>query len=193
MQGDLKQDRAHPDSDGQTGEEQIAGGMEQATEKAPRAAEQEGGAAGESSEVQELRDRHLRLAAEFDNYRKRVERERAESWQRAQGQLAERLLDALDDLQRFTSAEAETLSAEAVLDGVRLIERKILRALEAAGLEPIEAEGQPFDPEVHEALTTVPTEDPEADDSVADVFQRGYRFKGALLRPARVRVHRHEA
>lgn len=139
----------------------------------------------------EMRDRHLRLAAEFDNYRKRVARERSETWQRAQAELAERLLDPLDDLQRFTSADPQDLTEEAVLEGMRLVERKITKTLEAAGLEALDAEGQPFDPEIHEAVTTAPTDDREADESVADVFQRGYRFKGTLLRPARVRVHRY--
>lgn len=149
-------------------------------------------AAEEVRGVSEMRDRHLRLAAEFDNYRKRVARERAETWQRAQAELAERLLDSLDDLQRFTSADPDSLTEEAVLEGMRLVERKITRTLEAAGLEALDAEGQPFDPSIHEAVTTAPTDDREADESVADVFQRGYRFKGALLRPARVRVHRYE-
>lgn len=147
--------------------------------------------ASEAEDLAATRDRLLRLAAEFDNYRKRVEREKGDSWTRAQGQLAERLLEPLDDLQRFTSADPATLSAEAALEGLRLVERKLSRALEAAGLEPVEAEGQRFDPSVHEALGTVNTGDREAEDSVADVFQRGYRFKGALLRPARVRVHRY--
>lgn len=143
-------------------------------------------------ELAQTRDRLLRLAAEFDNYRKRVERERTESWTRAQAQLAERLLEPLDDLQRFTSADPTALSTESAIEGLRLVERKLFRALESAGLEPVDAEGQPFDPSLHEALGTVGTEDREADESVADVFQRGYRFKGALLRPARVRVHRYE-
>ncbi|MDQ3556979.1 MAG: nucleotide exchange factor GrpE [Gemmatimonadota bacterium] len=149
-------------------------------------------APGPQREAAETQDRLLRLAAEFDNYRKRMERERAESWQRAQAQLAERLLEPLDDLQRFTASDGSGLSVESVLEGVRLVERKILRSLEAAGLEPLDAEGAAFDPSVHEALGTVATDDRAADESVADVFQRGYRFKGTLLRPARVRVYRFE-
>lgn len=150
------------------------------------------GSAAGANELSETRDRLLRLAAEFDNYRKRVERERAESWTRAQAQLAERLLDPLDDLQRLTSADPASLSTESVIEGMSMVERKLFRALESAGLEPLEAEGERFDPSIHEALGTVSTEDQESDDSVADVFQRGYRFKGTLLRPARVRVHRYE-
>jgi molecular chaperone GrpE len=143
-------------------------------------------------ELSELRDRHLRLAAEYDNYRRRVERERVESRTRAQAELVERLLDSLDDLQRVAHYTPESASAEALLEGARMVERKLLRALEAAGMEPVEAEGQPFNPEYHEALTTVAAETREEDNAVADVFQKGYRFKGTLLRPARVRVKKYE-
>lgn len=148
-------------------------------------------AAGED-ELAQARDRHLRLAAEFENYRKRVTREREESWNRAQAQLVEKLLDALDDLQRVTEFTADAASADTLLEGAKMAERKLMRTLEAAGLEPLDAEGKPFDPTVHEAITTVRTEDAEEDETVADVFQSGYRFKGTLLRPARVRVKRYE-
>jgi molecular chaperone GrpE len=143
------------------------------------------------SEVAALKDRHLRLAAEFENYRKRVERERTESWTRAQAQLAERLLEPLDDLERIAGFDAESKEAAAVFEATEMVRRKLIRSLEAAGLETIEAEARPFDPTVHEALTTVPTEDPGEDDTVAQVYQQGYRFKGVLLRPARVVVKKH--
>ncbi|HEX5520431.1 MAG TPA: nucleotide exchange factor GrpE [Longimicrobiaceae bacterium] len=138
------------------------------------------------------RDRYLRLAAEFDNYRKRTERERAETWTRAQQALIERLLEPLDDLQRVAHYDPQTVSAASLHEGIELVERKIMRVLESFGLEAIDAEGQPFDPEVHEALMTTPTEVAEHDGTVADVFQRGYRLKGSLVRPARVRVHNYE-
>ena len=143
-------------------------------------------------EVTALRERHLRLAAEFDNYRKRVERERSESWIRAQAQLIERLLEPIDDLQRITGQDVATTSSSALHEGVGLVERKLFRVLEAIGVEEIEAEGRPFDPTIHEALTTVPTEDEGEDNSVAQVYQKGYRIKGVLLRPARVVVRKHQ-
>jgi len=138
------------------------------------------------------RERYLRLAAEFDNYRKRTERERAETWTRAQQALIERLLEPLDDLQRVADFDPETVSAVSLHEGIELVERKMMRVLESFGLEAIEAAGQPFDPEVHEALMTTPTDVAEHDGTVADVFQRGYRLKGSLVRPARVRVHNYE-
>jgi len=146
----------------------------------------------EAEALTEMQDRYLRLAAEFDNYRKRTERERSESWLRAQADLAGRLLDPLDDLNRVTDQDGAEASPDAVIEGIRLVERKLLRTLEDAGLETVQAAGTPFDPEIHEALMTVPAEAPEEDDTVADVFQKGYRFKGVLLRPARVRVKKFE-
>jgi molecular chaperone GrpE len=142
--------------------------------------------------VQALRDRYLRLAAEYDNYRKRTDRERAESWTRAQAQLVQQLLDALDDLARVADYNAETTSVQALLDGVQMVERKLFRALESAGLAVLDASGHPFVPSVHEALMTAPAEHDEHDDTVGEVFQKGYRFKGELLRPARVQVRKYE-
>lgn len=144
------------------------------------------------AELEALNDRHLRLAAEFDNYRKRIERERAELWTRAQAELVTRLLEVLDDLQRVGQFEAETTSVAALLEGARLVEKKMRHILESAGLEPIVAEGEFFNPSTMDALLTVPTERPEEDDQVAEVFQKGYRFQGILIRPARVRVKKYE-
>jgi len=143
-------------------------------------------------EVQQLHDRYLRLAAEFDNYRRRSERERQEAWARAQGDLAAKLLDSLDDLERV-SHHAAGATAESLLQGVQLVERKLRAALQSAGLEPVEAEGALFDPNSMEAVAMVAAESQADDDVVSDVFQKGYRFKGTLLRPARVRVKKHGA
>jgi len=142
-------------------------------------------------EFSTLSDRHLRLAAEFDNYRKRIERERAELWARAQAELVGRLLDPIDDLERVT-AHGDP-SAAAFIEGVQLVERKFRQVLEAAGLEEVEAQGAQFDPNAMEAIALVPAESEDEDDVVSDVFQRGYRFKGILVRPARVRVKKHGA
>lgn len=144
--------------------------------------------ADSSNELEAVRDRHLRLAAEFDNYRKRVEREKGESWVRAQAELAQRLLEPLDDLQRIADFDPAVTNAQALHEGAEMVEKKFLRALENAGLEVIDAEGKPFDPTQHEALTTMPAEGEDDDDTVAQVFRKGYRFKGVLLRPAQVVV-----
>jgi len=160
------------------------GGSEAGQQAAPEAADPR-------AELQALKERHLRLAAEFDNYRKRVERERAESWVRAQGELAGRLLEPLDDLQRIADFDPATTSSAALHEGAEMVEKKFLRALEAAGLEEIDAADKPFDPTQHEALTTVPAASEDEDDTVAQVYRKGYRFKGVLVRPAQVVVKKH--
>lgn len=178
-----------------------AGGPEQPGTSKVVAEEASGGEAGNRGvaaevddlrdELQALNDQHLRLAAEFDNYRKRNERDRQTLATRLQRDLVASLLDVLDDLQRVGHSSPET-DAEAVLEGVGLVEKKFVSVLESAGLDPIDAEGKRFDPEIMEALMMVPTDDPEKDDHVADVFQKGYRFRDAMVRPARVRVWQHE-
>jgi molecular chaperone GrpE len=140
------------------------------------------------SQLEESRDRQLRLAAEFDNYRKRVSRERVEQSDRAQASLVTRLLDVLDDMDRL-SAEGSSASAESLRQAVALVDRKLWKELEAAGVERIDPVGQPFDPSFHEAVSTIPPPKPELDHTVSATFQTGYRFKGNLVRPARVQVY----
>lgn len=143
-------------------------------------------------ELDALNDRHLRLAAEFDNYRKRSQAELGSSGIRAQASLVERLLDILDDFRRVTSTDPGEASVESLLEGVRLVEQKLHRALGEAGLEPIEPEGEPFDPNVMEAMIRVPAESREEDETVDQVLQTGFRFRGHLVRPARVSVRKYE-
>ena len=136
----------------------------------------------------ELRDKYLRLAAEFDNYRKRAMRERAEAGSRAQGELLKHITDSLDDLGRVTAVDPASTDARSVVQGVDLVAKKLLKALTGAGLEIIDPLHQTFDPAVHEAVATEPALSPEDDHVVSQVFQPGYRFGGQLLRPARVVV-----
>jgi molecular chaperone GrpE len=140
------------------------------------------------SQLEESRDRQLRLAAEFDNYRKRVSRERIELNDRAQASLVIRLLDVLDDMDRL-SAEGGGASADSIREAVGLVDRKLRKELEAAGVERIDPVGEPFDPSIHEAVSVVPPPQPDLDHTVSATFQTGYRFKGALVRPARVQVY----
>ena len=142
-----------------------------------------------------LNDRHLRLAAEFSNYRRRAEGEMSEAWGRAQADLLRRFLDVLDDLQRVSALDPvdEAVSVTSVVEGVELVERKFIRALEEASVEVIEPEpGDPFDPTGMEAVMRVPSESPDDDDTVDQVLQKGYRFRNHLVRPARVSVRKHE-
>jgi molecular chaperone GrpE len=140
------------------------------------------------SQLDESRDRQLRLAAEFDNYRKRVSRERVEQSDRAQASLVTRLLEVLDDMDRLC-AEGGSASGDSIRQALGLVDRKLRKELESAGVERIDPVGQPFDPGVHEAVSVVPPPRPDLDHTVSATFQAGYRFKGALVRPARVQVY----
>lgn len=139
-------------------------------------------------QLRESQDRHLRLAAEFDNFRKRIARERIELADRAQAALVMRLAEVLDDMDRVVGSAAGT-SGETMLQGMQLVDRKLRKELEAAGLERIEPVGQGFDPTLHEAVSVIAPPTPEQDHLVSAVFQVGYRFKGNLVRPARVQVY----
>ena len=134
------------------------------------------------------KDRHLRLAADFENFRKRTAKERTEMWMRAQADLVGRLADALDDLSRFAHIDPAETDAKTLHEGVDLVERKVWKELEAAGVTRIDQAGVPFDPNVHEAVTTQPASKPEEDHTVGQVVQPGYKMRDILLRPARVVV-----
>ena len=142
----------------------------------------------EDRRLAEQHDKYLRLAAEYDNYRKRTARDSQLASQRGQGELLRGLLDAFDDLSRFAHVDPTTTDTKTVVDGVALVERKVLKALSALGLEVINPVDQSFDPATMEAVTTEPALSPEDDHVVSRVFQVGYRFNGQLLRPARVAV-----
>lgn len=148
-----------------------------------------GGRQGElENEVAELKDRHLRLAAEFDNYRKRINRERAELSDRAQASFVAKLLDVLDDMDRLAASDPAT-PLSSLREGLSAIDRKLSKELEDAGVERIDPTGTTFDPSQHEAVSTVPAPDRSRNQQVSATFQPGYRFKGVLVRPARVQVY----
>lgn len=138
--------------------------------------------------LREAQDRHLRLAAEFDNFRKRIARERVELSDRAQAAFVIRLLEVLDDLDRVVEMDPAG-PVDTLRQGVQLVDRKLRKELAAAGLERIDPAGAGFDPSLHEAVSVLPPPTPEQDHQVSATFQVGYRFKGALVRPARVQVY----
>jgi molecular chaperone GrpE len=132
----------------------------------------------------ELHDMVLRGRAEFDNFRRRVERERVESWQAATAAAVKELLPVLDDFERALQVKT---ADENYSKGVELIFNRFFESLKKLGLETMETVGQPFDPNVHEAIGRV--EMPVAvDGTVIAEMQKGYNFKGKLLRPAWVQV-----
>ncbi|NUO64151.1 MAG: nucleotide exchange factor GrpE [Gemmatimonadaceae bacterium] len=159
----------------------------------PRGGDEQGAAVGDGGgiaerDLAEQRDKYLRLAAEYDNFRKRAQRERLEAGQRGQAELVKQLIDPLDDLARFAHVDPATVDAATVVQGADMVEKKLHKALAAAGLTVINPVDQPFDPELHEAVATEPALSPEDDHMVSRVYQAGYRFGSQLLRPARVVV-----
>jgi molecular chaperone GrpE len=137
-----------------------------------------------AAERDEYLDQLKRIAAEFENYRKRTARDQAEFTLRANERLVKELLPVLDDLGRALEA-AEKHEEAKLEDGVRLVHRQLAELLRKEGLAEIETDGK-FDPHVHEALLTQPSEAPEG--SVIDVVQKGYKLGDRILRPARVVV-----
>jgi len=138
--------------------------------------------------LSEQKDKYLRLFAEFENFRKRSVRERLEAESKGMAALIASLLDALDDLGRVAHFDPATTPAQAIAEGVALVEKKMLKSLTGLGLVVVSPEGEKFDPAVHEALSAMPAAAPEEDERVAQVYQVGYTFNGQLLRPARVVV-----
>jgi molecular chaperone GrpE len=141
-----------------------------------------------AAQLAEQKDKLLRLAAEYDNFRKRAVRERQAAEAAGMSVLVRGILDALDDLGRFAHVDPATTDASTIQQGVEMVEKKLLKSLAGHGLEIVDPVGAPFDPAVQEAITTVPALSPDEDHLVAQVFQVGYVFNGQLLRPARVVV-----
>jgi molecular chaperone GrpE len=132
-----------------------------------------------------LHDRLLRQAAEFDNYRKRVERDRRESAQFAAVDLVQDLLPVIDDFERALQIEAP--GAESYRQGLEIIHRALMEMLRKRGVTPIEAVGTNFDPQVHQAVSYEEAPD-RRDGEVLEQFTRGYRLGDKLIRPAMVKV-----
>jgi molecular chaperone GrpE (heat shock protein) len=144
------------------------------------------------AERQDLFDKLARRSADFDNFRKRTERERSETYNRALAEVVRRLLPVLDNLQRALDAERVVQVKESeefrhFLQGVELINRQLGGVLESLGVESVPTVGELFDPHVHEAVATEETEEVEPD-TITQEMQRGYRLGDKLLRPAMVKV-----
>lgn len=145
-----------------------------------------------AAERDELKDRMLRLAAETENFKKRLERDKAEFLRRANEGMVKDLLPVLDNLERALSHAAEPGGQGTLAEGVSLTVQELMKVLERHGLERIEAMGQPFNPEFHEAM--MQQEDPAQDENtVLMELQKGYMFQGRLLRPSMVVVSKKPA
>jgi molecular chaperone GrpE len=134
--------------------------------------------------ISEYKDGWQRSAADFQNYRRRVESEKAETYQNAVGSIIKRYLPILDDLERALAARPADL---AWVDGIELIYRKLQFVLESEGLKRIEADGQMFDPNYHEAILQEPSQDHQSG-QIITVVQNGYILGERVIRPAQVKV-----
>lgn len=136
----------------------------------------------------EQQDKYLRLYAEFENFRKRAVRDRQDAEHRGMGAVMKGLLETLDDLGRVAHMTPEGTAAQQVIEGIEMVEKKLLKSLAGHGLEVVNPVDARFDPSKHEAITTMPAASADEDEMVAQVYQVGYLLNGTLLRPARVVV-----
>ncbi|HEY6060568.1 MAG TPA: nucleotide exchange factor GrpE [Gemmatimonadales bacterium] len=184
-----KETPAEPAAAPQNAAEAPPAGSGALLERAPEAVVRLEDELGEArTALAQATDRYLRLAAEFENYKKRSVRERTETRARAQAELIERLVDALDDLARFAHVDPAQTDAKTIHDGVDMVERKFWKQLDAVGVTRIDQIGVPFNPNVHEAVTMQPAAAAALDHTVGAVLQPGYKLGDALIRPARVVV-----
>lgn len=139
-----------------------------------------------TAERDELSDKYIRAQAEIVNMRRRNEKEQASLLKYDGQKLAKAILPALDNLERALTVEAE--HSEQLLKGVEMVQKDLLKALKENDIAEIEADGQKFDPNLHQAVQTVPADDDHPADTVVKVFQKGYILKDRVLRPAMVVV-----
>jgi molecular chaperone GrpE len=137
----------------------------------------------------ELNDKYLRLFSEFDNYRKRTNKERLDLMSTASAQVIMDLLPVLDDFERaFVAMESGSDKDKSYIEGTKLIYNKLKSVLGKRGLEPMKSIGETFDTDFHEALTNIPASTPDQKGKVVDEIEKGYMLKGKVIRFAKVVV-----
>ena len=139
-------------------------------------------------EVERLNDQVYRLSAEISNIQKRNAKERQDAAKYRSQSLAQNLLNVIDNLERAIASPSESEEAQNLKKGVEMVYESFLYALREEGIEEIDALDQPFDPTLHHAVQTVPVEEGQEADKVVQVFQKGYKLKDRVLRPAMVIV-----
>jgi molecular chaperone GrpE len=186
-----RKDKKLPDKDTNINMErdEADGGLEQSTDERNAAPEPVGNNAETAkllTELDDLRQTLLRRQADFDNYRKRIEKERTEDSKRTTARLIEGLIPVIDGFEHALAAHREK-EYEVYRKGFELIHRLLLDNITKLGVERIEPLGKPFDPHLHQAMDRLETAEYE-DGAIVQVFQPGYVFHGRVLRPAMVRV-----
>ena len=141
-----------------------------------------------TQELQEMKDKYLRLMAEFDNYKKRTFREKLETINTASRDTMLAVLPVLDDFDRAKQVADDDNTTETFSEGVELVYSKIHNVLKSKGLQAMESTGEPFDPELHEALTEIPAPSEDMKGIVIDTIEKGYKLNDTIIRHAKVVV-----
>jgi molecular chaperone GrpE len=144
--------------------------------------------ADKDKQVQEYIAKYRQASSEFEEARLRLRREISKDVERARREVLAEILEVLDNLDRAVDAAGRAQSVDSVIQGIDLVRRQFLSKLEGLGVTRIDASGQPFDPQLHEAVTTIPASSPEQDGLVVGVVRHGYRVGTDVLRPATVAV-----
>lgn len=142
-------------------------------------------------QIQEYLGKYRQASAEFEEARLRLRREISKDIERARREILADLLDVVDNLDRAIDAARQSPNADSLLQGVDMVRRQFLGKLEGFGVKPIDSANAQFDPQMHEAVSTVPAASPDQDGQVVGVIRRGYRIGDDVLRPAAVAVAKH--
>lgn len=169
-------------------QEEINETVESTTEENVETTENQSEEEADKAKIAELNEKYVRLYSDFDNYRKRTIREKADIISNASAEVIKDLLPVLDDFERAIANNENMEEGDSIKEGFQLIYNKFKNILVAKGLESMEAKGNVFDPELHEAITNIPAPSDEMKGKVVDVIERGYMLKGKMLRYAKVVV-----
>lgn len=165
--------------------------LQEELEETPEATEETAEEVEELEEVDpvaEANDKYLRLAAEFDNFKRRTLKEKSQIYTSAAADVLEAILPLIDNLGRATAVEAESEEAKNLLDGVKLVERQLMEILTNLGVEEIKAVGEKFDPNLHNAVMHIDDETIDGEEIVVEEFMKGYIYKDKVIRHSTVKV-----
>ena len=142
----------------------------------------------EKDPLAELNEQYLRLAAEYDNYKRRTTQEKVQIYTNSVAEVLEKILPFVDNMARATAVEVTSEDAKQLLEGIKLVERQFLETLTAIGVEEIKAEGEKFDPNMHNAVMHVDDDSIEGEEIVVEEFIKGYKYKDKVIRHSTVKV-----
>lgn len=142
----------------------------------------------EKDPLAELNEQYLRLAAEYDNYKRRTTQEKVQIYTNSVADVIEKILPFVDNMARATAVEVTSDDAKQLLEGIKLVERQFAETLTAIGVEEIKAEGEKFDPNMHNAVMHVDDDSIEGEEIVVEEFIKGYKYKDKVIRHSTVKV-----